>query len=77
MSYWLAGRDKKAMAAFHTAIPMIPEFAVPEFWFTFTFEKLKRYPAGNNGTGDKNTIEKNRVLSHMFHMIGLELIEYG
>lgn len=77
MSYWLAGRDKKAMAAFHTAVPMTPEFAVPEFWFTFTFEKLKRYPAENNGTGDKNTIEKNRVLSHLFHMVGLELIEYG
>ena len=77
MSYWLAGREKKAMTAFHTAIPMAPEFAVPEFWFTFTFEKLNRYPAQNSGTGDKNTIEKNRVLSHAFYMIGLELIEYG
>ena len=77
MSYWLAGREKKAMAAFHTAIPMASEFAVPEFWFAFTFEKLNRYPAKNNGTGDKNTIEKNRVLSQLFYMIGLELIEYG
>ena len=77
MSYWLAGRKKKAMAEFHVAIPMIAEFAIPEFWFAFTFEKLNRYPAKNNGTGDKNTIEKKRVLSQLFYMIGLELIEYG
>jgi len=77
MSYWLTGHEKKAMTAFHNAIPMAPEFAVPEFWFTFTFEKLNRYPAKNNGTGDKNTIEKKRVLSQLFYMIGLELIEYG
>ena len=77
MSYWLTGREKKAMAAFHSAIPMASEFAVPEFWFTFTFEKLNRYPAKNDGTGDKNTIEKKRVLSQLFYMIGLELIEYG
>jgi len=77
VSYWLAGREKKAMTAFYTAIPMAPEFSVPEFWLTFTFERLNRYPAKNNGTGDKNTIEKARVLSQAFYMIGLELIEYG
>ena len=77
MSYLLAGREKKAMAAFHVAVPMTPEFNVPEFWFTLTFEKLNRYPAQNNGTGDKNTIEKKRVLSKLYYMIGLELIEYG
>lgn len=77
MSYYLVGREKKAMTAFHNAIPMAPEFAIPEFWFTFTFEKLNRYPAQNDGTGDKITIEKNRILSQLFYMIGLELIEYG
>ena len=77
MSYWVLGREKKAMKAFYNAITVSSEFAVPEFWFTFTFEKLKRYPANNNGTGDKNTIEKNRVLSNLFYRVGLGLIEYG
>ena len=77
MSYYLAGREKIAMIAFHHAVSLASEFAIPEFWFTFTSEKLNRYPAQNNGTGDKNTIEKNRVLSQVFYMIGLELIEYG
>ena len=40
ISYWLTGREKKAMTAFHTAVPMAPEFSVPEFWLTFTFERL-------------------------------------
>ena len=77
VSYWLTGREKKARASFHTAIPMAPEFSVPEFWLTFTFERLKRYPSENNGTGDKSTLEKIRVLSQAFYMIGLELIEHG
>ena len=77
MSYYLVGREKKAMAAFHNAVPMAPEFEIPEFWFTFTSEKLNRYPAQNDGTGDKNTIKKNSVLSQVFYMIGLEFIEYG
>ena len=77
MSYWLMGSEKKAMAAFHTAIPMASDFSIPEFWFTFTFEKLNRYPVKNNEKDQRNTIDKNRVLSNLFYLIGLELIEYG
>ena len=77
ISYWLTGRERKAMTAFHTAVPMAPAFSVPEFWLTFTFERLKRYPAKNNGTGDKNAIEGIHVLSQAFYMVGLQLIEYG
>jgi|TARA_B100001079_G_scaffold270868_1_gene286476 tetratricopeptide (TPR) repeat protein len=77
VAYWLSGREKKAMAAFHTAVPMAPEFSVPEFWLTFTFARLKRYPSQNNGTGDKNSIEKSRIFAQAFYMIGLEFIEHG
>ncbi len=77
VAYWLTGREKKAMASFHNAVPLAPEFTVPEFWLTFTFERLKRYPSQGNGTEDKNTIEKARVLGQAFYMAGLQFIEHG
>ncbi|MCH8157953.1 MAG: tetratricopeptide repeat protein, partial [Nitrospinae bacterium] len=82
VAYWLLGREKKAMSAFHRAVPLAPEFSVAEFWLTFTFERLKRYPSGSRGsndkkTGDKKSVEKNRVLAQAFYMTGMGLIEYG
>ena len=77
VAYWLIGREKKAMNCFSNAVPMAPEFTVPEFWLTFTFERLKRFPAQSNEMEDKNTSEKARVLGQAFYMVGLQFIEHG
>lgn len=75
VSYATQGREKKAFTAFKQTVPLAPEFAVADYWFTFSFDRLGRY-RDSGRAGDKDLNRRDPVLAQACWMLGNAFVEY-
>jgi tetratricopeptide (TPR) repeat protein len=76
LAYWEQGKDKKALEAFINAIPLATEFAVVDYWFTFSIDRLHRF-AHDRKKGKKEIVNRDRLFADVCYLTGLAYIEYG
>lgn len=70
----LMGKEKRAFAAFQLAAPLAPDFAVIDYWLSFTFERMDRFRS-EGGQGRKRFREKNLVMAQACYMLGKAYVE--
>jgi len=76
MAYWIQGKEKKALEAFIRAIPLAEEFAVVDYWFTFSIDRLHRFSSDQKGS-KKEIANRDRLFADVCYLTGLAYIEYG
>lgn len=73
-AYWLMGREKKALAAFMRAVPLAPDFSVPDYWLSFTHERLGFDRLSGPADGARHG---TRSLAYAFYLLGNAYVEHG
>ena len=68
VSYAIQGKEKKAFTAFKQTVPLAQEFAVADYWFTFSFDRLRNSAEAK----DRNDL----ALAQACWMLGNAFVEY-
>ncbi len=71
-AYWQQGKEKKAFAEFKRIVPMIPDFAVAEFWMDFLNERLGCIKKSAGAASDPS-----RTLAHASYWLGMAYLEFS
>lgn len=75
-AYRLLGKEKKAFAVFKQGVRLAPEFAVADYWLSFTFDRLGLDWVGPKA-GDGSLFDKNALLADTCYHMGNAYIEFG
>jgi tetratricopeptide (TPR) repeat protein len=72
-AYAMLDKEKKAFAAFKQSVPLAQDFAVADYWFNFSFDRLGRYP--QSGKVERDLL-KCRALSQVSCLLGNAFVEH-
>ena len=75
-AYWLQGREKKAFEAFKKGAPLAPDFAVADYWLSFTHQRMG-VDIEQGGAGDHGERDRERSLAYSCYHLGNAYVEFG